>query len=399
MWSPQQERALSEIAAWLANPNRPQIFRCFGFAGTGKTTLARHFAEGVDGTVLFGAFTGKAAYVMQQKGCVGAQTIHQMIYRSNDKSGHSLKSMEAKLAELLQVLPEKHPDIAELRREIEHERKSLSRPSFRLNYDSEAAKAALVIIDECSMVDADMATDLLFFKTPVLVLGDPAQLPPVYGEGYFTSAAPDVMLTEVHRQAEDNPILHMATRVREGKPLALGSYGNSKIIDKSKLTAEVALTADQLIVGRNVTRFNYNKRLRQLHNFNSPLPEQGDKLVCLRNNHEVGLLNGGLWSTVESFAPDGDKIELKINGEVDTSLLEVKAHTHYFLGKGKDLDWFARKDAEEFDFGYALTCHKAQGSQWDNVLIMDESRVFRDDKAKWLYTAITRAAKEVTIAR
>ncbi|MCU0732158.1 MAG: AAA family ATPase [Hyphomonas sp.] len=162
-FSPQQDAALKAVAAWLRNPGRQQVFRLFGFAGTGKTTLAQHFAGGVDGPVLFGAFTGKAAHVMHKKGCRGARTIHSLIYKLDDD-------------------------------QMTYE------PKFRLNPDSDVAGAELVIIDEVSMVGEDLGRDLLSFGTPVLVLGDPAQLPPVKGQGFFTEAEPDVMPTPTSRR-------------------------------------------------------------------------------------------------------------------------------------------------------------------------------------------------------
>src|SRR5919107_1831700 len=103
-------------------------------------------------------------------------------------------------------------------------------PTFELWDDAPASKAALIVIDECSMVDAELGRDLMSFGVPVLVLGDPAQLPPVQGGGFFTEAEPDAMLTEVHRQARDNPIIRLSMAVREGERLALGQYGESRVI-------------------------------------------------------------------------------------------------------------------------------------------------------------------------
>src|SRR5215207_4926675 len=176
-WSPQQEEALRRVAAWLKE-GTPQLFRLFGYAGTGKTTLARHVAEAVEGEVAFGAFTGKAASVLRQKGCHEASTIHSMIYRTreSDEGG----------------------------------------PLFAINRSGPASQADLIVIDECSMVDAELGRDLLSFGKPVLVLGDPAQLPPVKGGGFFTDAEPDIMLTEVHRQARDNPIIRLSMTIRDG---------------------------------------------------------------------------------------------------------------------------------------------------------------------------------------
>src|SRR6516162_1054001 len=195
VFSPQQDDALRAVAAWLkAKPGRrdtPPLFRLFGYAGTGKTTLARHIAEGVDGKVLYAAFTGKAALVMRRKGCAGASTIHSLIYRARESGEET--------------------------------------PSFELWEEAPASKAKLIVIDECSMVDAELGRDLLSFGAPVLVLGDPAQLPPIQGGGFFTAAEPDAMLTEVHRQACDDPIVHLSMEVRAGRRLAPGRYGLTEV--------------------------------------------------------------------------------------------------------------------------------------------------------------------------
>ncbi|MGZ8364797.1 MAG: ATP-dependent DNA helicase [Nitrospira sp.] len=404
LWSPRQDKALQQVANWLNDPSAPQVFRLFGYAGTGKTTLARHFAEGVE-DVLFAAYTGKAAHVLQQKGCEGASTIHSLIYHTADKSTVTLKELEKALEELTQQLtaegqdPQLSKKAKELAERIRIEKTNVSRPSFRLNFDSPVRKANLIVIDECSMVDGQMGEDLLSFGTKVLVLGDPAQLPPVGGAGYFTEGVkPDVMLDEIHRQAEDNPIIEMATKVRNGVQLSYGDYGNSRVIEPHQMTAELALGVDQIIVGRNKTRFAYNKRLRELHNRTDPMPMADDKLVCLRNNHDLGLLNGAIWRTISASPPVDNRVWLKLEAE-DGRQLEAQCHSQVFTGDAGDIPFYERKEAEEFDFGYALTCHKSQGSQWGSVLVMDESWCFRQDRWRWLYTAITRAAEQVVVVR
>src|SRR4029077_431772 len=228
-FSPQQDAALKAVAEWLkAKPGRgqtPLVFRLFGYAGTGKTTLARHVAEGVDGKVLFAAFTGKAALVMRSKGCAGASTIHSLIYKTRENG-------------------------AEV-------------PSFDLWDDAPASKAKLIVIDECSMVDAELGRDLKSFAVPLLVLGDPAQLPPIQGGGYFNDAARDPLLTEVPRQAQDNPIVRLSMEIREGRRLAPGTYGETQVVARSALDPQRVLDADQVLVGRNATRRAYNGRLRE----------------------------------------------------------------------------------------------------------------------------------------
>src|SRR3990170_4062314 len=152
-WSAQQDAALLAVSAWLKDRNGPQVFRLFGWAGTGKSTLARHLAQGVK-SVRYAAFTGKAALVMRKRGCRGATTIHSLIYKLEGEGA--------------------------------------GEPKFVLDEESAAATADLIVIDEVSMVDEPLGLDLLSFGTKVLVLGDPFQLPPVAGAGFFILDEPDI---------------------------------------------------------------------------------------------------------------------------------------------------------------------------------------------------------------
>lgn len=407
-WSTEQDAALKSVDQWIREGDQ-QVYRLFGFAGTGKTTLARHLAGGVDGDVLFCAFTGKAAHVLRQKGCHGASTIHSLIYTGRDKSRQKLKELESNLVELMAELGaegldaeeiDQHQRVSDIRVLIEQERLELSRPAFSLNQDSDLRDASLAVVDEVSMVDGRLGEDLLSFGTKVLVLGDPAQLPPVAGAGFFTeNVQPDFMLQDIHRQAKDNPIIAMATRVRQGERLDLGNYGESRVVDGDKIGPEDALAADQVLVGRNRTRHASNRRMRSLKGFEGVLPEQGDRLVCLRNNHELGLLNGAIWKAQDMEQLDEDQILLAASSEDDYPDVEVTAWAHHFQGRGDDLPWWNAKKAEEFDYGYALTVHKSQGSQWDDVLLFDEAYCFREHRDRWLYTGITRAAEKLTVVR
>jgi exodeoxyribonuclease-5 len=360
-WSPQQDTALKAVSAWLKDRDR-QVFRLFGFAGTGKTTLARHIAEGASGEVVFAAFTGKAAHVMRGKGCRGAGTIHSLIYRmrGEDENG----------------------------------------PTFVLNDDSAAGKAALIVIDECSMVDLEIGRDLLSFGTPVLVLGDPAQLPPVAGGGFFTESEPDVMLTEVHRQAADDPIIHLSMVVREGGRLSPGAYGESRVIARGEVEQEQVLEADQVLVGRNSTRRSFNQRIRQLLGRSGPMPVAGDTLVCLRNDRKRGLLNGSLWHVDRVRQPRKGLLRYTVSpeeGDFGKRRTVVSIGPAFFDGTAGALSSAERRRSDEFDYGYVLTVHKAQGSQWEDVVLFDESFAFREHRARWLYTGITRAAARITV--
>lgn len=365
VFTPHQDAALQAVASWLqAKPGRngtPQVFRLFGYAGTGKTTLARHLAQWVDGKVLFAAFTGKAALVMRSKGCERASTIHSLIYKTRE-SGEEL-------------------------------------PSFDLWDDAPASKASLIVIDECSMVDGELGRDLLSFDVPVLVLGDPAQLPPIQGGGFFTDAEPDAMLTEVHRQAQDNPIVRLSMDIREGRELEPGRYGESQIVIRSDLDPQRVIDADQVLVGRNATRRAYNMRMRQRRGFTGELPATGDKLVCLRNNKRKGLYNGALWQVKEKPSTRRDIIKMRLQPDDGYAGkgIKVSVRQECFCGGIEALEWPLRKRYDEFDYGYVLTVHKAQGSQWDDVVLFDESGVFAESRQRWLYTGVTRAAQRLTV--
>lgn len=360
-WSPQQEAAIRDVKQWLGYRGGPQVFRLFGYAGTGKTTLAKELAGEVR-NVLYGAFTGKAAHVLQGKGCVGAATIHSMIYMPDRSKGQE--------------------------------------PKFILDPESQVRDADLVIIDEVSMVDEALARDLLSFGTRILVLGDPQQLPPVKGEGYFTdNVTPEVMLTEVHRQAAENPIIRMSMDIRAGKNLDYGTYGDSKIISAGDIVRDEVRAADQILVGRNRTRETHNARMRQLKGLPPNQPAQGDKLICLKNDKEKGFLNGSLWTVTRPPVKLRDmwRIVLTPEGSPHNERVDATVREEFFNGTEATLDWRAKRSSDQFTFGYALTVHKSQGSQWDNVYLWDESWAFREHRDRWLYTAVTRAAERITI--
>jgi len=373
-FSPQQDDALVAASRWLKAGDR-QVFRLFGYAGTGKTTLARHLAEDVDGDVLFAAFTGKAAQVLRSRGAAKASTIHSLIYRP--KGEDMIEDEETGKKEVL--------------------------PTFSLNRQSPLSKADLIIIDECSMVDEDLGRDLLSFGTPVLVLGDPGQLPPVSGGGFFTEHEPDILLEEIHRQARDNPIIELARQVREGNQVMIGDYGDAaKVISKRDVNTDDVLAADQVLVGTNKTRRLYNQRLRDLKDFEGPLPAAGDKLVCLRNDPKKGLLNGSLWQVTSAARTVKPSMNILIRTEdegVDRHSAKVKLLKAAFEEPEREIPWQIKRRHDDFDYGYALTVHKAQGSQWENVYLFDESYAFREHRDRWLYTAITRAAEKLTIVK
>lgn len=359
--APQQDQAAKAVKSWLDDPAAPQFFYLAGYAGTGKTTIAKYLAEDV-GVVCFATFTGKAALVLQSKGCHGASTIHSLIYK------------------------------------IENPKEPI--PRFVINPESPVTDADLVIIDEVSMVGEELGRDLMSFGKRILVLGDPEQLPPIEGPGYFTSGAPDFMLTEIHRQAADNPIIRLSMVVREEGRLERGTYGNSVVLSRDQLETDMVTGADQVLVGKNQTRRSYNRRLRMLRGFNEPFFMLNDRVICLKNDKEKGLLNGSIWRTDVIRKQTDDETLMEVS-PLDAGMVRVPAlvstHHAWLKGEENNLDWREKKKFQPFDFAYAITVHKAQGSQWDNVCLFDESYIAREDARRWLYTGLTRAAEKITV--
>lgn len=397
-WSPIQTKAIDAVGRWLQSDT--QVFRLYGYAGTGKTTLAKYLAELQNGLTLFCAYTGKAASVLQQRGCPNASTIHSILYTVGDD--HRLEYAFASLA--IAEREQDHARIDELTHEIEELQAEEYKPSFYLNPASIIANASLVVLDECSMVDERVGQDLLSFGTKVLVLGDPAQLPPIMGAGYFTEAKPNVMLSEIHRQAADNPIIQYATLARQGKRIPMGDCGLARRIEAAELdTPYYATEAGQILCGLNRTRQSLNRRVRKhlgrLHRY----PVRGDTLIMLRNDRRQGVLNGVVCAA-HSAALDGESphhIVLNVDYEGRT-LYDLPVSRGHFDNTYEETQVSVPYSYAFFpmDYGYALTVHKAQGSQWDKVTVVDDGwgRGKDDQRRQWLYTAITRAQRELTIA-
>jgi len=344
--SRQQLAAVDAVTAWFRDgADEQQVFRLFGYAGTGKTTIARHIADEIGARVQFATFTGKAAHVLQSKGCA-----------NEEEDNHS-------------------------------------RPSFTLNLTSDLTRSDLLILDEVSMVGKQIADDLRKFKVPILCLGDPAQLPPVKDEPELISAEPDVLLTEIHRQAAESPVLRMATSLRE-----TGDYGGGPIYERGGMGIEQVAAFDQIIVGTNATRRRSIDKLRAFHCYTGTVPNVGERLICTRNDHELGLLNGSQWIVREAFDDGADRILFCLESVEDGTMLRCEAHAHPF--RGEEIPYFELREAQCFDFAYAITVHRAQGSEWPRVCIIDEAHKFPSSmRRSWRYTAVTRAAEEVAIIR
>jgi exodeoxyribonuclease-5 len=425
--APQQAEAIRKATAWFEDRSQ-QVFRLFGYAGTGKTTLARHLVEQLGCTrVVYAAFTGKAAYVLRTKGCLDARTIHSLIYLPSEKTRAKLRELHDQLAQELD------PTTREIiGAQIRAEERKLETPNWILRDpdESDLTGSQLLVVDEVSMVGAPMAADLLSFDVPTLVLGDPAQLPPVEGGGWFIDTVPDHLLTDIHRSALDSPVTRLATAVR-GAPAGDRLYGIPGADGHSGRAEQVSvadlLAADQVLVGTNATRWQAIHLLRALRGQLGDCPVPGDRIIALANSSDAEVFNGQQFDVIQAEVDDRyeDRVRLVVDDdEANRRLITCWRAGFQSLEGEKRAKRDGRGSVVAATFGQAITVHKAQGSQWDRVLVVDEAAVFAgiEQKTKarvrreaglpdrgeaaaaghlagqrWLYTAITRAAQQVTI--
>lgn len=396
-FSAQQQKAYDKIGCFLKSNNR--VFALAGYAGTGKTTLANAISKQVNGQTIFCAFTGKAALALRKKGCA-AETIHSLLYNVASKSDGVL----ADLRERLKTCNDPQ-EILRLTKEIKAESERLKQPRFSLKPKEHFQKAELVIVDEYSMLTEALYNDILHStNAKIIMLGDLGQLPPI---GKTADIPPDYFLDEVHRQALDSPILRAATFVRcNGElPEDINTLEFS-IKSKNECGWEDYKNTDQVIVGKNKTRHFFNKRFREKlqlsHKLLPKIPVKGDKLICLKNNPLNGLYNGTIgYATVDTSVIENDIGFINFKEADSDTELDLQIYLPRFL-KDETPDWMDAKNRgfEDMDYGYAITCHKAQGSEWGSVLVFDENFGKTEaERARWLYTAITRASDKCLIVK
>ena len=420
--SPQQADAIRAIVEWYRHDRgRQQVARVWGYAGTGKSTITRYVIEELGlapmsrdssaiGGVLFAAFTGKAALVMTRKG-TPASTIHSLIYRVSEATPQEIARVEKELLDLqrsLSRMPPAERAFSEIQiRRLQLRLADIHKPVFLLNDQSLVRDADLIVLDEVSMVGPEMAADLLAFGKPILVLGDPGQLPPIKGAGAFTNVEPDVMLTEIHRQAGESAILRLATMARHGEPIPYGSHDDLVWkMRRGEVAPEQMLRGGQVICGRNDTRRHLNTAMKRAAGFVGAHPAgAGEKIICLKNRHDLGLVNG----MFVSLADIQDEERLAFNATVTTEDgVAIPGRQRFYKGHYDDhvafdgersrRDWKEMRGLVETVWGYAITAHKAQGSSYPTVIVYDDglSRT-AEDRNRWLYTAITRAERGLVI--
>jgi len=435
MLNEQQQKACALIVDWYLNRTQEkQIFTLAGYAGTGKTFLVNYIIdedlEIPRNKVAYVTPTGKAASVLIQRGS-DAMTIHRLIYNAveveydNTVNGKSVKSKRIEFV--------KKPEI----------------PNYKL-----------IIVDETSMVEEKIMKDLLSFGIPILCCGDSGQLPPIFKNNGLLEH-PDFTLTEIVRQSSDNAIVQVATAARNAVPLKFGNINNEVIVScTNNLMKEqyknLLLKSDQIICGTNITRRKINDEVRLFKGIDSSrkYPTEGEKIICTVNNWELylddekkyNLVNGTIGYChnfriinpeehigMIDFEPDFLPGTILKNILIDIGIFENYQYTFdmhqraYIMPDNSIVlkENFRREDDEtieefksrvfenvlagrkavddvqvnRFEFAYAISCHKSQGSEWNKVLLFDESSIFGSDANRWLYTGITRSKKKLVILK
>ena len=406
-----QQEAEALIEAWYFHLNT-QIFVLCGYAGTGKTFLVDHVVRALGlvagESAAFVAPTGKAASVLIKAG-VPATTVHSLIYTREE-------------------------DI-----EVDENGEVISEQFLRfVRRESIDSKIKLIVLDETSMVSDDVLRDLLSFGVKCLCCGDPAQLPPVGGSNTLLRS-PVITLREIVRQERDNPSVRLAERIRAGERPQYGEYGSVSVVPRRSLDAaarrKLFCEADQIIVGTNRTRALVNREVRAFRGIPPEriLPEEGEMIICTLNDWSKPLDERGDFHLVNGIIGTCYHVREQLDGlgqldfqpeflpdrvedlPFDTGIFVRGQYYHGYgnraclltngilvhEGNREMLRRFKvrREDTVcRFEFAYAVTCHKAQGSEYDFVVVVDESGFFENGR-EWLYTAVTRAKKRLVIIR
>jgi len=380
--SADKKEILLQLSSWLQK-QPSQYISVGGYAGTGKTTLIAIlrtilYKKNPKLKIAFASYTGKATQVLQNflkrsnslytKDFIG--TIHSLIYTPIVSKEGIIVGWEKKQ---------------------------------KLEFN-------LIIIDEASMVSQEIWEDLVSFNLPIIVFGDHGQLPPI-GNSFSLMKNPDLKLETIHRQLENNPIIQISILAREKGIIPNKKFSpivekfSSKDPDAQERVGELlaSYTPETLILcGYNWTRVKLNQEIRQILGFDEPQPQSGDRVICLRNNHQQLIYNGmiGTIQNIKQIDENWYQAEIKMDDREDLYSGKI-AVNQFNSSQGLNFTKNRKKTVQGdlFDYGYALTVHKAQGSQAKKVILFEQrfSKMNDDDWHRWLYTAVTRAEEELYI--
>jgi len=382
--SKDQSSAFNDILDWYVYHQASVPFLTLGgYAGTGKTTLMSCLQEKLNNsTIAYCAYTGKAASVLRKKlnernqdidsNC-SVSTIHSLIYKP-------------KLDENGQVTGwDKKPNI----------------------------DADLVVVDEASMIGQSVHEDLLSYGVPILYVGDHGQLPPI-NESFNLMQDPMLRLETPHRFSENSPLIKLSMLARVEGKIPFGEFSkevrklskadiskNEGDIEKFVKSKDFLNGTSVIVCGFNKTRVSLNARIRDHNNFKEHTPMIGDRVICLKNNKRSNIpLYNGAHGTIRHIIKnphiDYARSVIEMDG-VNEDMFRGKVLYEPFAKEKYD-SYNSARSKEVFDYGYAITAHKSQGSEFEKVMVIEEGKyVWRENWNKWLYTAVTRSQRELLI--
>ena len=368
-----------------------------GYAGTGKTylisLLSKIFKKDDDRfKIAFVAFTGKASSSLKTnleiEDCYNDNsdycgTIHSLIYK-----------------------PETRYDAKQKRMVITG---WTQKQSEEVVYD-------LIIIDEASMISSKIWNDLRKYDIPIIAVGDHGQLPPI-GDKFnlMNGSNLNYKLTQIQRQTSESGIISLSTFIRQNGYIPHGKYSKSvfKVNWNTELCQKVFNSIDFLnddvicICGFNNTRVHINNLIRKKLKYKKQIPYPSERVVCLKNNSTKGVFNGQLGTVSWMMPKNKEKCEMTImmdgmgefyDGVVNLNCFGKKDYSEMYepvIVKKKKV----YPSGDFFDFGYCLSVHKSQGSEFNKVILFEEKSQYWDDEyyKRWLYTGVTRAKNSLMI--
>lgn len=383
MFNSEQENVINQGVLFLKRGNN-QVFEYDGKAGTGKSYTLMEIIRRAgykSNEILPMAYTGSAAIVMRTKGFYNATTIHSGIFQL-DKSTKYDKENHNVLMNTYFNTPESE-DVFVVKDYID--------PSIKV-----------IVIDEGYMVPLEMRPYIEKFGLPIIVTGDQGQLPPINSTPAFLNHDNILHLTQIMRQAENDGIVYIANRARQGLPIHTGVYGNVLVIEEQDLTDEMILASNIVLCGTNKRREDMNTYIRRdLFGIRDTLPVYGDRMICRKNNWNVEIdgiaLANGLVGTVtdpiNTLTYDGKVFQMNFQPDLlNRGFINLTCDYKYLISDVNTRKMIKRSkynQGEKFEFAYSSTTHLAQGSEYPGGIYIEEY-LGSDIQNNLNYVGITR---------
>ena len=362
--------------------NKKELLILDSAGGCGKTHTLRAACKAMDQSSIpytVATFTGRASAQVAKEGVSNTSTLHSL---------------------LLEPVLDDNGDLIKFEDKLPHEvAKSIGR---------------VLICDESSMIPSEMYHKMKRicdqYNIPFILIGDSAQLPPIEPEetkGFncMDQEGEHLKLTFNFRQQAGSAIAELAMHLRENNSIPMKKSHDLKMTSKTAvrtLDYHKKNHFDVIICGMHKMRRQMNRLVRTARGFTEETAEIGEVVVCKRNDmvNSMKVNNGELYSVEGKFPSRVDGCHDYLLSCLDKNLsVRVCIPDIAWTEDGK----FGRKikgqNVQDFQFGYCITCHSMQGSQASRVLYIDENVSFFLDQQRFRYTAVSRAADYLEVAK